>query len=110
MLSSLKGHRILNILNSIHAMGGTAYFVGGSVRDHLISLHHPHLNVESKDLDVEVYGLHADKLKCILQSYGTVSECGQAFAVMKLDLDGEVVDVSLPEKTLKRLPGTKGSL
>lgn len=108
MLDSLKGHRINNLLTSIHAMGGTAYFVGGSVRDHLISLHHPHLNVESKDLDVEVYGLHADTLKRILEAYGTVSECGQSFAVMKLDLDGEVVDMSLPRRDSKKTPGHKG--
>jgi len=108
MLNSLKDHPILPVLDAIKSMGGSAYFVGGSVRDRLISLHHPYINAESKDLDVEVYGLPAEQLKTVLSNYGTLSECGQSFAVMKLDIKGEVIDFSLPRKDSKVAEGHKG--
>jgi len=108
MLNSLKDHPILPVLDAIKSLGGSAYFVGGSVRDRLISLHHPYINAESKDLDVEVYGLPAEQLKTVLSNYGTLSECGQSFAVMKLDIKGEVIDFSLPRKDSKVAEGHKG--
>ena len=51
--------------------------VGGSVRDQL-------LNIESKDFDIEVYGLQPDRLRRVLEQIGPVNAVGGNFAVYKL--------------------------
>ena len=51
--------------------------VGGTVRDRL-------LGVESKDFDVEVYGLEPDRLREVLERIGRVNAVGEHFSVYKL--------------------------
>src|SRR4051812_2149638 len=80
--------------------GGRALFVGGWVRDRLMG---PGINA-AKDLDVEVYGVPADKLRAILESLGRVELVGESFQVFKM---GDV-DVSLPRRESKAGRGHKG--
>lgn len=77
--------------------GGRALFVGGWVRDRLMGR-------DVKDIDVEVYGVPADRLKPLLESLGRVELVGESFQVFKT---GDV-DVSLPRRESKSGRGHKG--
>jgi len=80
----------------------SAYLVGGSVRDAL-------LGNPPKDLDIEVYQTKLEDLIKILQKAGKVDLVGKSFGVIKLTLDGQIFDFSLPRRDSK-LPqgGHKG--
>lgn len=80
----------------IHATGGTAYFVGGMVRDML-------LGRESKDIDIEVFGLDRDMLEGILTQFGEVNLVGRSFGVYKVGN----LDVSLPRTEVRLGAGHK---
>lgn len=77
--------------------GGKAFFVGGMVRDAL-------LNKDSKDIDIEVFGINRDELETILGTFGTVNLVGKSFGVYKL---GDI-DISVPRLETKTGDGHKG--
>jgi tRNA nucleotidyltransferase (CCA-adding enzyme) len=79
-----------------------AYLVGGCVRDAL-------LGYSPKDLDIEVYQTNLDDLVKTLERAGKVDQVGKSFGVIKLTLDGQTFDFSLPRRDSK-LPqgGHKG--
>jgi tRNA nucleotidyltransferase (CCA-adding enzyme) len=85
------------IASAVRDSGGRALCVGGFVRDRL-------LHRESKDLDIEVFGIPQDALLGLLSSLGRVEPVGQAFPVYKL---GEI-DVALPRRESKTGRGHKG--
>ena len=72
--------------------------VGGCVRDEL-------MRIESKDWDIEVYGIEPQKLREILDGFGKVDAVGEAFTVYKI---GQEIDVSLPRREKKVSRGHKG--
>ena len=90
-----------NILQKIVSAGGTPYFVGGCVRDEL-------LNIKSKDIDIEVYGLSADKLIEVLKPFGKVDCVGVSFGVIKLTTAEDDFDFTLPRRDSKVYEGHKG--
>ena len=84
--------------------------VGGCVRDRLIG-------IESKDLDVEVYGVDPARLREILKQLGNVNTVGEHFSVYKLvvrnessDMDRVEIDVSIPRRESKSGQGHRGFL
>ena len=77
--------------------GGRALIVGGWVRDRLLGL-------ESKDIDVEVFGVDGDALKALLERFGRVDTVGESFTVYKIG----GLDVSLPRRESKTGRGHKG--
>jgi tRNA nucleotidyltransferase (CCA-adding enzyme) len=77
--------------------GGRAFIVGGWVRDRL-------LNRPTKDVDIEVFGVPADRLRTLLDQIGAVNTVGESFTVYKL---GDV-DVSLPRRESKTGRGHRG--
>jgi tRNA nucleotidyltransferase (CCA-adding enzyme) len=85
------------VATAVREAGGRAWCVGGFVRDRL-------LGRTSKDLDMEVFGIPADRLAALLQSLGRVEPVGQAFPVYKLG----AVDVALPRRESKTGRGHKG--
>jgi tRNA nucleotidyltransferase (CCA-adding enzyme) len=85
------------IAEAVRAAGGRALIVGGWVRDRLLGL-------DSKDVDVEVFGVDASRLRTLLASLGRVEEVGESFQVFKA---GDV-DVSLPRRESKSGRGHKG--
>ncbi len=89
--------RVRELARAIHAAGGRALIVGGWVRDEL-------LGRDSKDLDLEVFGLAADRLRALLDSFGRVDTVGESFTVYKLGS----IDVSLPRRESKTGRGHKG--
>ncbi len=82
---------VFKIAEEISAAGGTAYFVGGCVRDAL-------LGKENKDIDVEVHGIDLTELKEILSHYGVVDEVGKSFGVLMIH--GVPIDFALPRKEI----------
>lgn len=78
--------------------GGRALIVGGWVRDRLLGL-------PNKDVDVEVYGIPAERLRTLLESAcGRLNAVGESFTVYKV----EEVDVSLPRTESKIGRGHRG--
>jgi tRNA nucleotidyltransferase (CCA-adding enzyme) len=82
---------------NVRAEGGRAVIVGGWVRDRLIGR-------DSKDIDIEVFGLPAERLRTILESLGRVETVGESFQVYK---SGDI-DVSLPRRESKSGRGHRG--
>ncbi len=95
-----RGHGDLiatEIAQAVHRHGGRALFVGGAVRDRL-------LGIDSKDIDLEVFGIPAEKLASLLIRFGKVEPIGQSFPVFKIG----PVDISLPRRESKSGRGHKG--
>ncbi|MDQ3149990.1 MAG: CCA tRNA nucleotidyltransferase, partial [Chloroflexota bacterium] len=65
------------IARAVEEAGGRALIVGGWVRDRLMGR-------ESKDVDLEVYGLSADRLRDLLARFGSVNAVGESFTVFKV--------------------------
>ncbi len=89
------------ICQAIAECGGKAWLVGGSVRDLC-------LQQSSKDIDLEVYGLDADKLLHITQSLGHTEQVGKHFGVIKLWRNGHEIDLALPRTEVKTAQGHRG--
>ncbi|MEP7308244.1 MAG: hypothetical protein ABJA98_22300 [Acidobacteriota bacterium] len=95
MNSSLE--RATAIADAVQRSSGRALIVGGWVRDRL-------MRRESKDVDLEVYGLDAPDLRRLLEGFGRVESVGESFQVFKL---GEI-DISLPRRESKSGRGHRG--
>ena len=85
------------IAEAIANQSGRAIIVGGFVRDHL-------LGPDAKDLDLEVFGIAADRVPQLLAPFGRVQAVGQSFPVFKVG----PIDVSLPRRESKTGRGHKG--
>lgn len=83
--------KVMVLARVIQEAGGLALLVGGCVRDDL-------MGNEPKDWDLEVYGLAPERLREILDSFGSVNAVGEAFTVYKL---GHDLDVSIPRRERK---------
>ncbi len=87
----------LQIARLVREAGGRALVVGGWVRDKL-------LGRESKDIDLEVYGVPADQLRLLLERVDRVNAVGESFTVYKVG----TIDVALPRRESKVGRGHKG--
>ena len=92
-----RSTRAREIALAVRDAGGRALFVGGWVRDRLMGRN-------SKDIDLEVFGVPAGALKQVLESLGRVETVGESFQVFKA---GDI-DVSLPRRESKSGRGHKG--
>jgi tRNA nucleotidyltransferase (CCA-adding enzyme) len=77
--------------------GGRALIVGGWVRDRL-------MGIDSADLDLEVFGVPAVRLRELLEAFGRVEAVGESFQVYKIG----GIDVSLPRRDSKAGRGHRG--
>lgn len=84
------------IARAVRARGGRALVVGGWVRDRL-------LGIDSKDLDMEVFGIPACDLPVLLEPFGRVEPIGQSFPVYKIG----PIDIGLPRRESKAGRGHK---
>jgi len=89
---------ILELARVVEGAGGRAFLVGGCVRDELMGR-------QTRDWDVEVYGIAPPRLREILDQFGPVDLVGESFTVYKL---GQHLDVSLPRRERKSGPGHRG--
>lgn len=95
-------NKLNNIFDKLQNSGASAIIIGGYIRDKL-------LEIDSKDIDIEVYGVSSfNKLESILEEFGSVNSVGKSFGVCKLNVDGLDLDFSLPRKDSKIATGHKG--
>jgi tRNA nucleotidyltransferase (CCA-adding enzyme) len=87
----------LEVARRVEREGGRALVVGGWVRDRLLGL-------PAKDIDLEVYGLAADRLRALLETVDRVNTVGESFTVYKVG----TVDVALPRRESKVGRGHRG--
>ena len=85
------------IARRVHDAGGRALIVGGWVRDRLMGR-------QSKDVDIEVYGLSAPVLPHLLAGFGSVNTVGESFTVYQV----AGMDVALPRRESKKSRGHRG--
>ena len=90
------------IFNKLKNYSTKIIIIGGYVRDRL-------LNIESKDIDIEVYGISSfDTLENILQEFGSVNNVGKSFGICKLSFENYDLDFSLPRSDNKTGIGYTG--
>ena len=77
------------LAEAVRKCGGTAYYVGGYVRDRL-------LQTENKDIDIEVHGIDADTLARVLDSLGERLSIGESFGIFALK--GYGIDIAMPRR------------
>ena len=77
----------IKIARQVARSGGRTFYVGGLVRDHL-------LGIENKDIDIEIHGVPADRLKEILSGLGEVTVMGASFGIF--GLRHYEVDIAMP--------------
>ena len=77
------------LAEAVAQAGGRAYFVGGYVRDRL-------LGRDTKDIDVEVYGISPGCLRAMLAEQGRVFEKGASFGVLSLEHTN--LDIAMPRR------------
>ena len=87
----------LDVARAAASAGGRALIVGGWVRDRL-------LGRESKDIDLEVYGVPVASLRALLEQVGPVNTVGESFTVYKVG----PLDVALPRRESKTGRGHRG--
>lgn len=73
--------------------GGTAYYIGGFVRDRL-------RGEENKDVDMEVHGLYPGQLERILDALGQRLSIGESFGIYSLK--GYALDIAMPRREENR--------
>ena len=87
------------VVGILEGAGATrCLLVGGWVRDYV-------LGIDSKDLDIEVYGLTYDQIVTALSAEFRVDLVGHAFGVVKINNE---IDVSIPRRENKIGVGHKG--
>ena len=82
----------------VSEQGGTAYYVGGYVRDKI-------RRTENKDIDIEVHGIYPRQLESILNSLGERISIGESFGIY--NLKGYSIDIAMPRKEDNRGDGHK---
>lgn len=100
-VSPPENTELQSIMTGIHLVGGEALFVGGIVRDRLSGR-------ESKDIDIEVYGVQPEELEQLLSSFGKVDTVGASFGIIKLTTEDADYDFSLPRRESKDGSGHRG--
>lgn len=87
------------IAKLVKEAGGTAYYVGGYVRDKIMGR-------KTSDIDMEIYGISEKELVEILGSIGEVYGKGKSFFTYRIK--GYDIDIALPRKEIKTGKGHKG--
>lgn len=67
----------VKIASLVSQQGGTAYFVGGYVRDRI-------RHKDNKDIDIEIHGIYPHQLESILDSLGERISIGESFGIYNL--------------------------
>lgn len=83
------------IARAVKQAGGTAYYVGGFVRDRL-------MGASNKDVDIEIHGIFPGELEQILDGFGKRIAMGESFGIYAIK--GYSLDIAMPRK--EKLKGT----
>lgn len=79
---------IVDFAKEISKIGGSAFFVGGYVRDRFIGC-------ESHDRDIVVVGVNKGSFK---EKFPQAIESGNQFPVFRMELEGEVIEIAFARK------------
>lgn len=76
---------------AVNKAGGSAYYVGGYVRDDI-------LGIPNKDIDIEIHNIKPETLENILRQFGNIQArtVGNNFGIY--NIKGFDIDISLPRK------------
>jgi len=91
----------VELCRKLKNIGGTAYLVGGAVRDLT-------LGIPLKDIDIEVFGIGQEILNDKLKQSGRTEHVGKQFGVTKFWFDKHEIDVALPRTEKKTEAGHRG--
>lgn len=92
------------IFDKLYKSGIKPIIIGGYIRDFF-------LNIASKDIDIELYGVNSLKeLESILKEFGELNSVGKSFGVCKLSLETWEIDFTLPRRDNKISSGHNGFL
>lgn len=89
------------IIDNLLSHNFTPYIVGGFTRDTV-------LGVQSKDMDIEVFGCSIQQLENVLSQLGRVDTVGKKFGVIKLTTSNGDYDFSIPRRDNKVGVGRSG--
>lgn len=105
LLSALEVELTIRIAEAVKSADGRALVVGGYPRDVMM---HQKLSrhLETKDVDLEVYGLSVEELVSIIKPIHHINHAGVSFGVLKVG----PLDVALPRKDSKTSQGHRGFL
>ena len=89
---------IQEIARAVDAAGGKAYYIGGFVRDKLMTVSGtaPGADVLGKDIDIEVHGVQPEDLRELLSRFGEVTTIGKSFGVYTIK--DHNIDIAVPRK------------
>ena len=75
----------------VNKAGGSAYYVGGYVRDDI-------LGIPNKDIDIEIHNIEPNVLENILKQFGNIEKrtVGNNFGIYNINRFN--LDISLPRK------------
>lgn len=85
---------VVEFATTVHHSGGTAYLIGGAVRNLL-------LGTLPKDFDIEIHRLPAEVVERLARTLGPVSSVGRSFGILKITRGGHDLDISLPRHETK---------
>ena len=77
--------RVIAIAEAVRAAGGRALVVGGWVRDRLLGMALP--DPAAANVDLEVFGVPADRLRSMLEGFGRVEAVGASVSGLQARLD-----------------------
>lgn len=103
LLSEVEVDLVLRIASAVKDAGGRALVVGGYPRD-LMMQQLLGSQPETKDVDLEVYGLNDKELLALVEPIHHVNSVGASFGVLKVG----PLDVALPRKDSKVGSGHRG--
>lgn len=89
---------IEDFAKTIQSMGGTAYIVGGFVRDEI-------MNISSHDCDLMITGIKEDDF---VKKFPNANPTGLSFPVFRLFIGGEEMEVAFARKERKVSEGHNG--
>ncbi|MDR2806565.1 MAG: HD domain-containing protein [Puniceicoccales bacterium] len=93
LVSIIENHRDLcDIIRILHAHGGHCYLVGGTVRDHFLS-------IPSHNFDLEVFNLPSARIIELLRGCYEIDMVGKSYGILKIH--GLDIDIGVPRKEQK---------
>lgn len=92
---------LIKVLREIAKNHYEGIAIGGCVRDKF-------MEIDPKDIDIEVHGCTIDELDAILSKMGKVDAVGKSFGILKFKKDNIEFDFSVPRKENRIGIGHKG--
>lgn len=91
---------VRKIALAIDNAGGKLYYVGGCVRDSILSGRDIFSTASTHDIDLEAHGILPVDLENILKQFGEVKTVGKSFGIFQLSSTHDI-DIGLPRKEIK---------